>query len=407
MVKDSVEVRASKGILTAAFFITASTMGAGVLALPVMAGLAGFPLGILGIVLGWMIMVFTGLVLSRQEILGAENADLPMLYHSYFGQFGKILAVGVYLFLFYGLLVAYLSGIDTIAEVFARSHHLHVTIINCCLVGLISIICLRMHMVNKFVLLLVPMLAISFVILIGNMVGKIVPHRIFHENCIFMITAFPAVICSYGFHNTIPTVYKMLNNDGRRIRRAIFLGTSVPLILNLFLLFIACTTVPVVSGHGSQVSLFFAFQRGLPITDVFARLTSSTTVFFAGIIFTIVAMFISLLVVGMCLLRFIQDIVSKFVRNSREHWLLNSVLAFGVPILITFLAKNIFLKAISIAAGFGAVVIFGFMPCLIAIRQRSEQSRKQSKLIVMVVFMSFVAIFIIELMRSVGLIKLT
>jgi tyrosine-specific transport protein len=380
---------ANSSIVYTAFFIAGNTIGAAILALPVMVGLAGFRWGVVGIVLGWIMMIATGLVLADQEILYEGDADFSTLYTHYFGKIGKFIVVVTYLFLFYGLLIAYFSGIGSvIANLFAINLP-EVVVQGVPIVVLIGIIYFGKNVVYKFNTLFMLVLLLSFVVLIAGVITKIDVSKLFYKNLSFLPFALPAIICSYGFHNTIPAVCKTLQGDKKKIRLAIILGTLMPLILNIVLLFIITSIIPIANEHNTKVSLLYAFHHGLPATIPLSLLLKSKVIIFAGIVFTIVAIITSFLAVGTCLLGFVKDLTASFnIKNS----FMNFILTFGVPIIIALSMKDLFLQAINVSVGIGAVTIFGLMPCLIALKSGSITKKG----FYIIIFLLFAAVFLLS-----------
>lgn len=106
----SIIAKQENKMLPIVLFIAGNTVGAGILALPIMLGLAGFFPSVLAIGLLWMMMFFSGIIMVKQNILHNEKVDLLSFYEITFGKTGKIIITICYLFLFYGLSIAYLSG---------------------------------------------------------------------------------------------------------------------------------------------------------------------------------------------------------------------------------------------------------------------------------------------------------
>ena len=86
----------------AALFIAGNTIGASILGLPVILGLAGFFPGLCVLVLLWLMMLSSGLILVNQKVLHRENYDLATLYKNVLGKFSQYIVTIGYLFLFYG-----------------------------------------------------------------------------------------------------------------------------------------------------------------------------------------------------------------------------------------------------------------------------------------------------------------
>src|SRR5690348_7302081 len=93
-----------------ALLVAGTSIGAGMLALPVVTALGGFFPSLFVYVLCWLFMTCTGLLMLEICLLMPPGANLVSMAQKYLGRFGEVLAWVLYLFLFYCLSVAYVSG---------------------------------------------------------------------------------------------------------------------------------------------------------------------------------------------------------------------------------------------------------------------------------------------------------
>ena len=47
----------------------------------------------------------------------------------------------------------------------------------------------------------------------------------------YILTALPVCLVSFGFHGNVPSLVKYYNRDAQRVMRAIFIGTSLALVI--------------------------------------------------------------------------------------------------------------------------------------------------------------------------------
>src|SRR5271170_1531697 len=88
--------------------IAGSCIGAGMLALPIMTGLAGFFPSLVALFISWAFMTFTALLLV--EVCGwfYGQVNLLTMAKESLGEVGRTVGWVTYLFLFYALLIAYI-----------------------------------------------------------------------------------------------------------------------------------------------------------------------------------------------------------------------------------------------------------------------------------------------------------
>ena len=237
----------------------------------------------------------------------------------------------------------------------------------------------------------------AFILLIVKAFSGLDPIKLNYTDWKFLPATFPVLLCSFGFHNTIPLAAKTLKGDVKRINLALFLGSLIPLILNMIILVaVAGVLHPSIGGKTSLIS---AFKSSLPATVPLSIKFNSSFFTIFGLIFSILAIFTSYLAVGAGLLGFTKDCLSKWKNNFKysEH-----LITFGIPLIITIFAQNIFLKAINFAAGIGAVIIFGIMPCILA----TKKYKSKLKIISIIFLLLFICMFLIELGQQLNLFKI-
>jgi tyrosine-specific transport protein len=102
-------------IISIGFLIVGNLIGAGILALPINTGLAGFFPSVAGLILTSAAMYYSSVILSREAIERKESTfNYPSLYRHYLGHTGEWIAILANLIILYGLLTAYLTGITSI-----------------------------------------------------------------------------------------------------------------------------------------------------------------------------------------------------------------------------------------------------------------------------------------------------
>ena len=101
----------TKHILMLAFLVAGNMIGAGILAMPISAGIAGFWPSMLMMVFFAFSMFFSGIVLAKEINEKKDDTfNYPSLYQEHFGVSGKWMASAANLTIFYGLLISYLVG---------------------------------------------------------------------------------------------------------------------------------------------------------------------------------------------------------------------------------------------------------------------------------------------------------
>ncbi|MFI5344566.1 MAG: aromatic amino acid transport family protein, partial [Chlamydiales bacterium] len=97
-------------LLGAILLIAGCCIGAGMLGLPVLSGMAGFKPSLLMFFICWLFMAATGILLLEVNLWYKEEIHIVSMAERTLGKFGKITSWLVFLFLFYSLMVAYIAA---------------------------------------------------------------------------------------------------------------------------------------------------------------------------------------------------------------------------------------------------------------------------------------------------------
>ena len=90
--------------------IGGTSIGAGMLALPVVTGLSGFLPAMLVNTVCWLFMLATGLLLLETTLWMKSGANILSMTERFLGPVGKFFGGGSFIFLYYCLLISYISG---------------------------------------------------------------------------------------------------------------------------------------------------------------------------------------------------------------------------------------------------------------------------------------------------------
>ena len=114
-------------VLGGALLVAGSCIGAGMLALPIVTGMSGFFCSTILFLLAWGFMTSTALLLVEANGWFHEKINFLSLLDHTIGRSFKAVGWITYLFLFYALLVAYISGTGTLfASFFYSFFHLQI-----------------------------------------------------------------------------------------------------------------------------------------------------------------------------------------------------------------------------------------------------------------------------------------
>jgi tyrosine-specific transport protein len=372
-------------VITTALIVTGNMVGAGILALPINIGPAGFFPAVCGALGVWALMTCTGLIIARQPFLSQnKDADLPSFFEVVLGPVGKWVSVAANLVIFYGLLTAYLAGV---ASVLVES--LGVAVPGwAALAGYFCVATLLASFGDVVLRKSNAFFMTVMWVLFGALVLMVLPHYrggdLLASDLRFFTSGLPILVVAFNFHNVVPTLCRVLDHDRKSITRAIWLGSGLGMAMTLIWTVAVMATLPMESANG--IDILTAFKDNVPATVPLDQLIRSP---------------LSYMATGVALLSFLKDVGGSYLRNRALTWLL----AFVPPLAVGVLYPNVFLEALNVVGGLGVGTLFGILPGLLLIRQGASGSRRRLAGWVVLAFFSFV--LLVETGQELGMLNIS
>jgi tyrosine-specific transport protein len=351
--------------------IAGSCIGAGMLALPITTGLSGFIPSIVMFLVAWAFMTATGLLMVEVNSSFPERVNIVSMAERSFGKVGKIVSWVLYLFLFYSLLVAYISGSGSLsASYFQAIFSLHIPhwVGALFFTGGLGFLAYHGTRVvdhwNRF-LMAGKILTYLGMVLLGLHYVK--PALLLHIEPAFAFFSLPVLVIAFGYHNMVPTLMAYMQNDAKRVRRTIIAGSVFALIVYMIWEIIVLGIVPVNGKWGILESL----QMGRQASDAVAGVLGNSWVsnFAEGLAFF--ALLSSFLAQTLALVHFLADALK--VKGEKNESVSLCLLALLPPLVFAIIYPNLFIKALNFAGGICAVILFGVLPALMAWKNRYTQ----------------------------------
>lgn len=342
--------------------ILGTSVGAGMLALPIASAHANWQTTFLMMLGSWLLMTIGAFAILEVNLWFSAETNLISMVNNTLGKYFKIITWVIYLLLLYSLLCAYLSGGSDILRGLFSSINIALpseatTVIALVILGAIVFRGVSsVDMVNRG-LMSVKLLAY------GVLVIAIFPHislgNLSAGQYQYKTNTLMVMMTSFGFAIIVPTLRGYLNSEVPRLKKVLFVGSLLPLVL--YLLWIIAIQ-GLISRDGTLG--LFAMRSGdtnsLLMTSVSAMLHRNILGDIAKLFISICAI-TSFLGVSICLVDFIAD----GVQWKKTGWdgMKVYALAFLPPLFIVLLDPNIFIKALSYA-GFCCVYLLILLPVL-------------------------------------------
>ena len=227
-------------VLGSTLIIAGTTIGAGMLALPLASAGIGFSSSLIIMFALWALMSYTALLMVELHQHADSSATLHTLAKQFLGSKGKWVASFAMLFLFYSLCAAYIAGggaqfgqrlaYFTGFELSGTSSTVLFTFIVASVVTIGTSTVDKVNRVLFAVKLIAMATALSF--LAPNVTESYLLSMPIEQGLI--VAAIPVIFTSFGFHGSIPAIVNYLDGNTPSLRKAIIIGSSIPLIVYVF-----------------------------------------------------------------------------------------------------------------------------------------------------------------------------
>jgi tyrosine-specific transport protein len=356
-------------MLGAILLITGSCVGAGMLALPIVTGLAGFFPSLVMFLIAWAFMLLSALLMIEINGWFKEQVNIISMAGHSLGQLGRSLSWVLYLFLFYALSVAYISGSGSLASTMLSKF----ISIPSWLGGLFfvvlfgSIVYMGTRQVDLWNRALMFGKIIAFACLIFLGMSHVDSDLLLRTDSKYAIFSLPVLIISFGFHNMIPSITNYFQGDIKRVKQAVLGGSLLALGIYLIWEVLVLGIVPLEGANGIKESLARDREAAQSMSSVLG--TSWVSTFAQALAFF--AILTSFLAQSLGLVHFLADGLKKKYAGKREPLSL-CMLAMVPPLVMELIYPQLFFKALNFAGGFCANILFGLLPAVIVWRGRSK-----------------------------------
>jgi tyrosine-specific transport protein len=369
----TMEVSRGGTVLGGSLILAGTAIGGGMLALPVLTATGGFFPAICIYVLCWLFMTATGLLLMEVFLWSKKEVNIVSMAEMTLGFPGKFVAWLLYLFLFYSLSIAYISGGGgLVLDVFEAYHFkafpswLGPFIFVLIFAPFVTLGAKAVDRINR---VLMAGLILSFLLFVFFGASHIDFDLLAHFNWPLAFVATPVVFTSFGFQGTVPSITNYLQRDPHKVKRAIFWGTFIPLICYIIWEALIVGVVPL-------EQLEEAKRQGQTAVSPLKNILNFPWLYKIGEFFAFFAIVTSFLGVTLGLLDFMADGLK--IKKNLSGRLLLSLLIFLPPLCFSMLNPSIFLHALHYAGGLGCALLLGLLPILMVWRGRYHLKLKSS-----------------------------
>lgn len=356
----------ARKVIGGILMIVGTSIGGGMLALPVANAHTGFVASSCLLFAVWLLMTFTAFLILEVNLWFPPRSNLISMAEATLGWPGRFFAWGAYLFLLYALLAAYIAGGSDVLESLitlmghgSPSNWLEVLLFT---LGMGWVVYRGMQTVDQVNSLLMFIKLGIYALL----VVMIMPHIQFHNLAGGTFSSAPntlmVLIVSFGFSIIVPTLRTYLHDDVQALRRVLLIGSIIPLICYILWDAVIMGVLPRYGG----ASLAAMSDAGHSTTRLTQALMSELnngwiTNGFRG--FSAISMLTAFLGVGISLTDFLADGL-HIDKHGRRGWVVYAAV-FIPPLIIVLLHPNAFIAALRFG-GIFCVLLLVLLPALMA-----------------------------------------
>lgn len=343
-------------VFKGALLVAGTTIGAGMLGLPVDTAEVGFFPSLLIYLVCWACMAATGLLLLEACLWWKEDKNIVSMAGHTLGRWGRIFSWGWYLFLFYCLTLAYVVGGGNFTREISGGV-LSDRVSSLLFVGVFgSFVYIGERLIGRLNVLLMGGLVLSFLAFIFLGFEDVRPELLFRSDWLSVWNSLPIVFIAFAYQGLVPTLARYMQYDVKRTRAAIIYGSVIPLVCYAVWQALILGIVPYEGPDG----LLEAKRLGLSAVLPLKHFIQMPYVYYFGLVFAFFAIATSFLGVTLGLLDFLADGLG--VEKSPKGRAGLCMLIFVPPLILAELYPHVFLDALGLAGGFGVALLLGALP---------------------------------------------
>lgn len=351
--------------------VAGTTIGAGMLAMPLASAGVGFGVTFCLLIALWALMCYTALLLLEVYQHVPADMGLGSLAARYLGRYGQWVTGFCMLFLMYALTAAYISGAG---ELLASSLNQWLgwslppaggVLLFTAIGG--AVVCLGTSLVDLFNRFLFS----AKIIFLAIMLALLLPH-IHRINLLTLplqqglaLSAIPVIFTSFGFHGSVPSIVSYLNGDIRKLRRVFIIGSFIPLVAYIFWQLATLGSI-----DSPAFTALLAQNAGLNgLLEALREVVASPHVELAVHLFADLALATSFLGVALGLFDYLADLFQR--KNSPGGRLQSSAITFLPPLAFALFYPRGFVMALGYA-GVALAVLALMLPSLLVMKSRKQ-----------------------------------
>lgn len=345
--------------------IVGTSIGGGMLALPVATATSGFWHASLLMFACWLVMTFCAFLILEVNLWFPSNSNIISMAKATLGTIGQIVAWISFLLLLYSLLAAYIaSGADVLSSLLS---HLGVDLSPRFAAGVVVLLLGSIvyhgisaidYMNRSFMLIKL----ITYCLLITFILPSVKLELLPVGKPQYLLGAVTVTITSFGYATVIPSLRAYFRGDVKKLRLIILLGSLIPLVCYILWNFVIQAVIPSDGAEG-LIAISHTEREVTQLTHTLSFLLKNSWITSFAHTFTSICIATSFLGVALCLTDFLAD----GLKVEKKGWGNVAILSltFLPPLAVVLFYPGAFLIGLSYA-GLFCIVLLMLLPPLMA-----------------------------------------
>lgn len=381
--------------------ILGTSVGAGMLALPIVTAHLSFSMSMCLLFFAWFLMTVGAFSVLEVNLWLPSTTNMITMADKTIGRWGKAITWIVYLLLLYSLICAYLSGLGDIIQSLLVNVKLDIPRWSATTLGLFlfGMIVYRgigsVDIVNRG---LMSIKFIAYLLLITLVAEHININFVFEGEYQWQNSAFMVMLTSFGYSIIVPSLRAYLHSDTKLLKKVILIGSIIPLLIYAFWIF-AIQGIIAKTGENGLIAMLNSSQPNAMLMNHINEVVQTTWLSNVAKLFISICAVTSFLGVSICLTDFIADGLS--IKKTGKSALTVYGITYIPPLIIVLMFPGIFIKALNYA-GILCLILLIIIPLAMLYRGRYRYGFRN------ITFVPFGKLFILACMIvSMGLITMS
>ncbi len=359
-------------VFFAILLLIGTTIGAGMLALPMVTAGAGLINSLIFLVIMWLIMLVPAFYILELTLAHKGGDHLITMARNTLGMPGVVFLWLSNCLLLYSILAAYIAAGGSLVSSYALLLHFKLpleltSIIFAIVMATFVILGIRVTGFANSIFMVLKAIFYFLLVIVMFRHAKIPTDGV--SNFLALKSTVLTGVISFGYAMLIPSLYHYLDNSKKKIKLVIIIGTIIPLIIYSIWILALRLLVPYLGPNGlaaiaksgniyhlaTAISYFAKTDLALVLSDGFTSICLLTTFLGASV----------------CL----SDVIADGLHMNKKG--INAILVYGLtylpPLIVIFFIPKLFMIGVNYA-GIFALVYLLILPALMVYSARYKKS---------------------------------